>query len=87
MKQKVIANMCSFVGKVWCIPLPLFIVTHPPGHQLLVVFLPSHPTTTPPSPKICYHFDVLLKEIYQRKFKFVGRIKEIDSMHFQAILL
>ena len=37
--------------------------------------------------KICYHFDVLLKKVCQMKFKFVGRIKEIDSMHFEAILL
>ena len=37
--------------------------------------------------KLCYHFDVLLKKVCQRKFNFVGRIKEIGRMHFEAILL
>ena len=50
MKQKLIVNMGSFVDKVLCVPLPLFIVTLPPAHQLLVFFSPSQPTTTTPPP-------------------------------------
>ena len=42
-------NMRSFVYKIWCVPLPLFIATSPPAYQLSVVFLSSHPTSSLPS--------------------------------------
>ena len=109
MKQKLIANMCSFVEKYVVFLSPCLLQPFPLLINFQLFFQPH--TQQPPLPslfstreyftvkilprrrkyqwfnKICYHFDVLLKKVCQRKFKFIGRIKEIDRMHFEAILL
>ena len=38
--------MRSFVDKIWCARLPLFIATPPPAYQLSVAFSPQPPTPT-----------------------------------------
>ena len=59
MKKKLIVNMRSFVDKIWCVPLPLFIATPPPAYQLSVVFSPLHPT--PAFPLSIMHFRVFYR--------------------------
>ena len=113
MKKKLIAKMRSFVEKIWCIPLPLFIAT--PSPPLISFRLFFHPHTQPPPlpsllstgeyftveilsrknkhqwlNKLCYHFDVLLKKVCQRKFKLgnstkIHEYKSSRKIHRQPI--
>ena len=98
MKQKFIANMCSFVLQPFPLLINFQLFFHPHTQQppLPSLFSTREYFTVKILPqrhkyqwlnKICYHFDVLLKKVCQRKFKFIGRIKEIDRMHFEAIFL